>query len=284
MNAPSQKLCMIIGDPIAHSLSPLIHTTGYRALRIDSQYSYTALRVTPEELADFMNEVRETGIRGISCTSPHKITIMAYLDEIDGVARKIGAVNSVVNNDGELIGYNTDWLGVVQPLEKLAPLSGKHVAMFGAGGAARAIAYGITNRGGKLTIYNRTLDKAKVLADELGATAASLSPDELAAIKSMDIIINASSVGMRPDDAATPVPRQYITNKHIVFDAVYVPYETRLLREAAEQGAQVIHGTEMLLQQGVAQFKLYTGYDAPVDAMRKALNEALAPKASGVKP
>lgn len=266
------KLCFIIGDPISHSLSPRIHNAGYMALDIEDQYRYEARRVAPEALAGFMREVRSTGIRGVSCTAPHKVAIMEYLDEIDETARKIGAVNTVVNDDGRLTGYNTDWLGAILPLEKLAALKNQKVALLGAGGAARAIAYGLVDRGAELTIYNRTAGKAKELADELDVNSGSLDD---AAIKGASIIINATSVGMHPNEADTPLSEEFIGKDQIVFDSIYVPYETRLLREAAAQGARIIHGTEMLLQQAVAQFKLYTGHDAPEAAMRTALEQAL---------
>lgn len=266
------KLCLIIGDPIAHSLSPAIHNAAYKELGLDD-YHFEARRVTPDELADFMQEAHDSGVRGISCTAPHKVAIMRHLDEIDPVAARIGAVNTVINDGGKLKGYNTDWLGVVGPLEKLTPLTDRQVALLGAGGAARSIAYGVTQRGGRLTIYNRTLEKAEALARDFGADSDSLQDTD--GIKAADIVINATAVGMSPDSASTPLPQEYINGQQIVFDSVYVPYETRLLREAAAQGATVIHGTEMLLYQGIEQFKLYTGYDAPEAVMRRALDEAL---------
>jgi shikimate dehydrogenase len=267
------NVCMIIGDPIEHSLSPQIHNAAYRALKIDDSYRYEARQVRSDELAAFMDEVRRDGILGISCTAPHKVAVMSYIDEIDSVAAKIGAVNTVVNESGTLKGYNTDWLGAVLPLEQLTELRGKQVALLGAGGAGRAIAYGITDRGAHLTIYNRSPEKAQELAQEFGADAGTLGNPE--AIRDMDIIINATSVGMSPDNEETPLPQEFITGRHIVFDSIYNPYQTRLLREAAKGGAQIVHGTEMLLQQAVAQFKLYTGYDAPEEVMRTALEEAL---------
>lgn len=269
----SQQLCLIIGDPISHSLSPAIHNAGYRELGIDDSYRYEARRVTPDGLADFMREVLESGIRGVSCTAPHKVAIMEYLDEVDPVAAEIGAVNTVVNEGGRLKGYNTDWVGVVGPLEELGPLKDKNVALLGAGGAARSIAYGITNKGADLTIYNRSGGKARGLAEEFGAKAAGL--DDLDEVREADIVINATSVGMSPDDGSTPLPSRFITGGQVVFDSIYVPYETRLLKEAAAKGAKVIHGTEMLLGQAFVQFKLYTGYDAPEAAMRSALGKAL---------
>jgi len=213
------------------------------------------------------------GIRGVSCTIPHKIEVMKHLDEVDEVARAIGAVNTIVNDDGKLTGYNTDWLGVVTPLEKVTALKNKKVALLGAGGAARAVVFGLTQRGAKVTIFNRSLEKAQTLAREFACAALPLS--EKAQIKKMDIIFNATSVGMHPDEEETPLAKEFMTSKQIVFDAIYVPHETRLLREAKEQGAQVIHGLEMLLQQGTAQFKLYTGHEAPEETMRQTLRKII---------
>lgn len=277
MSLPAKnKLCIVIGNPATHSLSPQMHTAAYRELGLSDQYSFVRRNVAPDELAGFIVEVRASGIRGVTCTAPHKVAVMSYLDDIDSVARKIGAVNTIVNDNGRLTGYNTDWLGVVEPLEKLAGLKGKKVAIFGAGGAARAAAYGVTSKGAKLTIYNRTISTARELAQEFGAeTGSPEEPADLEAVKTMDIIINASSVGMHPHETETPLAKEYITAPQVIFDAIYAPYETRLLKEAQQQGARVIHGTEMLLYQGLAQFKLYTGYDAPEKAMRKAIQEAL---------
>jgi shikimate dehydrogenase len=267
------KRCLIIGDPVAHSLSPAIHNAGYKELGIDGEYRFEARPVKPAQLADFMKELRESDIRGVSCTAPHKTAIMGYLDDIDGTAREIGAVNTVVNDGGRLKGYNTDWLGIVRPLEDMTSLKGRNVVLLGAGGAARSIAYGITRSGARLVIYNRTVEKAQEIAEAYGAESASL--DDPAVIRQADIIINATSVGMAPNDSETPLPKEYIAPGQIVFDSIYHPFATRLLREAEKQGAHVIHGTEMLLHQAFEQFKLYTGYDAPEAAMRAALEKAL---------
>jgi shikimate dehydrogenase len=273
------KICMVIGDPVEHSLGPQKYNTVYQKLGIDDEFVYVACRVKISDVADFIKGVRAMGIRGVSCTIPHKVEVMQYLDKIDPVAEKIGAVNTIVNDNGLLTGYNTDWLGAVIPLERVTPLKGKTVALLGAGGAARAIAYGVKERGAELTIYNRTPGKAHELAEAVGAAAGSI--DALGDIKGMDIIINATSVGMQPKQSETPIPKQYITAKQVVLDAVYTPVETRLLQEARQQGAQVIYGTEMLLHQGIAQFKFYTGRDVPEDMMRDVLDKYLPPK--GVK-
>jgi|SRR5665213_1642678 len=267
------KLCVVIGDPVEDSLSPQIHNAGYESLGIDDQFVYAACQISAPDLADFVAGARAMGIRGICCKMPHKLEIMRYLDEIDPVAEAVGAVNTVVNDNGHLKGYNTDWIGITEPLEAITSLQGKKVALLGAGGAARAAAYGVTKRGAELTIYNRTLEKAELLAAQVGGTARSI--DDAESIKSMDIIINTTSVGVPLSHNETPLPKEFITEKHIVFDAVYASGYTRLLNEAQEQGAQIIPGTEMLLHQGMEQFRLFTGQNAPENAMRKAFMAAL---------
>ncbi len=262
------KICMVIGAPIEQSLSPQMHNAGYKALGIDDKFVYVATHVRIENIEDFIKGVRAMNIRGISCTFPHKLAVIPYINEIDETAKKIGAVNTIVNENGKLIGYNTDWLGILKPLEKVTILQNKTVAVLGAGGAARAIAYAVTNKQAKLFIFKRTLGKAKTLAEEFGADAYSM--DEIEKIKSADIVINATTVGLHEKNK-TPLEKGLINSNHIIFDIVYGDKETQLIRDAKEKGAQTISGIEMLLYQGVEQFKLYTGHDAPVDVMRKVL-------------
>jgi len=260
------KICMIIGDPVEHSLSPQMHNAGYEKLHIDDQYVYVACHVEVKNIEDFIKGIRVTNIRGVSCTIPHKIAVIPYLDHIDEVAKKIGAVNTIVNENGKLFGYNTDWLGVLDPIEKHINLQNKTVALIGAGGAARAAAYAVTSKGSKLIIYNRTIEKAKEIAKEFEGEAYSL--EKIGNIESADIIINTTPIGLK-QQTETPVPQKYISGKQLVFDAVYGIEETRLIKDAKEKGAKTISGIEMLFHQGFAQFKLFTGYDAPVDAMIK---------------
>jgi len=261
------KICMVIGDPIEHSLSPQMHNAGYEALGIDDQFVYVAAHVDVKNIEDFIKGIRAMNILGVSCTIPHKVAVIAFLDEVEDIAQKIGAVNTIVNENGKLIGYNTDWLGVLLPLEAKINLENKTVALIGAGGAARAVAYAVTCRGAKLTIYNRTHEKAQKLAKEFGGTSYPI--EEIEHVKHADIIINTTSVGLH-DAHETIVPKKYLSKNQIIFDAVYGS-ETQLLKDAKEQGAHIINGIEMLLNQGFAQFKLFTGFDAPAIAMRKVL-------------
>jgi len=266
------KLCIIIGDPVEHSLSPAMHNAAYVELGIDHEFVFVASRVRVENIKSVVTAMRVMGFRGLTCTVPHKIEVMQYLDEIDPIAQKIGAVNTVVNNDGMLIGYNTDWQGAVIPLEKYGSLKDKKVALIGAGGAARACGFGMVEKGARLTIFNRTIEKAEILARELDSKVEVRSLDQVPEeMEGYDIIMNATTMGMGKNEGISPLPKSAIDEHHLVFDAVYSPFETQLLKDAKEQGATIIHGTEMLLHQGTEQFRLYTGHTAPENVMREVL-------------
>ncbi|OGK19041.1 shikimate dehydrogenase [Candidatus Roizmanbacteria bacterium RIFCSPHIGHO2_01_FULL_39_8] len=270
------KMCIIIGDPVEHSLSPALHNSAYESLGIDDQFVYLGSRVKIENIKSVVEAMRVMNIRGLTCTIPHKIEVMKYLDWIDETAKKIGAVNSVVNDDGVLKGYNTDWLGVVTPLERITSLKNKKVAVLGAGGVARSIIFGVQKKGAQVTVLSRTLEKAKQLAGEFECEATSLS--NKLTIQQANILINATPIGMHPYESKTPMDTSLITKNHIVFDAVYIPYETQLLKVARKRSAKIIHGVEMLLYQGTAQFELYTNYKAPEKVMRKVLYDKLIRK------
>jgi len=261
------KICMVIGDPIDHSNSPQIHNAGYKALGCD--YVYIACNVKSDNLKNFISGVRAMGIVGVSLTSPHKEIVLPFLDEIDDTAKKIGAVNTIVNKNGILHGYNTDWLGAVEPIKTRTKLKGAKVAVLGAGGAGRALVYGLTQAGCEVTIYNRHLDKAKTLAQMFGCKSLELNYN--CDISKMDIICNATTVGLNAP-GESPINTSNIGNGQIVFDAVYSPIQTKLLRDAENNGATIIHGTEMLLELGSAQFELFTGLSAPKEHMKKAID------------
>jgi shikimate dehydrogenase len=229
--------------------------------------------VRAEELAEAVAGARAMKFRGITCTIPHKTGILACLDAVDEVAARIGAVNTVVCEEGRLIGYNTDWIGIVEPLKQRRSLVGARVAVIGAGGTARAAGFGLQQEGAQVVFLNRTLERARLLADALGGEAYTL--EETAVIASCDIVINTTSVGMFPDVERSPLPAAVFQPTQIVMDAIYTPRYTRYLRDAQEKGAVVIAGAEMFLQQGVAQFALYTGISAPVEVMRSVIDEAL---------
>jgi shikimate dehydrogenase len=264
---------MLIGDPVSGSLSPLLHNCGYQAAGISDKFIYVAAEVQAEILRDAIKGIRALKVRGVSCTMPHKQQIMKYLDEVDPIAQKIGAVNTVVNYEDKLVGYNTDWLGVVKPLENVLSLSGKKVAIIGAGGAARAACFGLTQRGCHVKVFNRTARKAKALSADFDCKFGTLAEQEQ--IQEYDIVFNATPLGMFPNQDISPLSKDLITKDQVVFDSVYHPQNTLLLRDAVSRHATIISGAEMLLQQAVAQFELFTGCTAPVDKMRSEMNMAI---------
>jgi shikimate dehydrogenase len=270
-------VCALIGDPIEHTMSPVMHNAAFKKLGLD--YVYVPLLVRPEGLADAVSGLRALHVRGFNVTIPHKVKIIPRLDGLDPMAEHIGAVNTVVNNGGELRGYNTDAAGFLAALEEqgFVPRDEK-VALIGAGGAARAIAHGLAQQEAQLTILNRRQEldwayeiagliedsfKQKVTVLELGK--ANLKK----ALDGASLVVNATSLGMTPDTDATPVPAELLSDTQLVFDIVYNPVETRLLREAAAAGARTIGGVDMLAWQGALAFKMWTGRDAPVDLMRR---------------
>ncbi|MBI4038446.1 shikimate dehydrogenase [Candidatus Daviesbacteria bacterium] len=261
------KICLSIGYPIKTSQSPSMHNAGYKKLGIDYEFIYLSAEVKPKDLKKAIDGVKALGIRGVSVTMPHKQKVLKYLDKIDEEAKEIGAVNTIVNDNGTLTGFNTDSIGAIVALEKKTNLKRKSVALIGAGGAARAIVYGLRKKSSIVKIFNRSLDHAKELAKGFGCEYAALNSLEQAL--DMDIIINATSVGMNED--RSPINKKFLNKNQIILDIVNSPKETKLIKDAKEKGAEIIYGYEMLLYQGIEQFKLYTGFNAPVDAMREVL-------------
>jgi shikimate dehydrogenase len=267
---PDTRIYCLIGDPVAHSLSPLIHNAGYKALGIN--YAYFSFRVSDIKRA--IEGIRELGIRGASVTIPHKTKAIKYMDKIDPMAQKTGAVNTIVNDGGILTGYNSDGEGAIKALEEVTTLKDKKVVLIGAGGAALAITWGLKAKGARLVILNRTGAKAKKLAEKVNAEGYG-SLKKLPEIASADILINATSVGMWPEVNQSIIPKDLLHNKLTVFDIVYNPKETRLIAEARDRGCAVVYGYKMLLHQAAEQFKLFTGLKAPLKAMESALIQAL---------
>ncbi len=265
------KTCYFIADPVEHSLSPQMHEAGYRALGIEKDFLFVRKLVKSQDLKKFIEEIRiDSNFAGASVSIPHKVDVLKYLDQIDVSAKKIGAVNTIVKTGKKLKGYNTDYLGILKPLMQRTKINGKSVAIIGAGGAARAAVYALSSQGTKVTIFNRDLKKAKLLANEFNCKFGSLA--NLNKISEFDIIINATKIGLNPSD--TPlIDQKLIKSNQIIFDAVYSKdfSETKLINLAKQQRAQTISGIEMLLYQGIAQFELFTKMKAPAAQMRKAL-------------
>lgn len=258
----------ILGDPVSHSLSPAMHNAAFESL--GENRIYLPFRVT--DIAKAVQGLKALDIHGLSVTIPHKETVIPFLDTIDPVALKIGAVNTIEvipSGNGKILrGSNSDWVGANRALSKHIDLAGQSAIVLGAGGSARAIAFGLLEAGARVLLCSRTASRGKKLATELGCDWEPLARlDQLGGT----LLINATSVGMRPDEGKSLVRKDDLVRYKVVMDIVYAPLETRLLREARSAGCRVVQGLDMLLYQGVAQFELWTGLTAPVEVMHKAL-------------
>lgn len=275
------QLCALIGDPVAHSLSPVMHNAAFQSLGLD--YVYLCLRVPSTAVESALAGVKSLGLRGLNVTIPHKVAVMAYLDAVDPLAHDIGAINTVVNRDGCLIGYNTDGAGGLRALQDAnVTLAEATVVLLGAGGAARALAYSIAPLVDRMVLLNRTEAKATALASSLrkrfnkpirgGPLTRSILATEL---PDADILINTTSVGMHPHGEDSAVDADLLHARLTVFDVVYTPLETRLLREARRVGATTVDGLSMLVHQGALAFEIWTGVPPPLTVMSRAMKAAL---------
>jgi 3-dehydroquinate dehydratase / shikimate dehydrogenase len=265
----------VIGDPIGHSLSPLMHNMGFQARRMNTVYLPFLVR----DLRDFLGAIGPLGIAGFSVTLPHKQRMLRYLDDCDPLARAIGAVNTVVvRGSGRLYGYNTDYVGVLRALERRVHLRGSRVLIYGAGGAARAVAFALAEGGAVVSICARRFTPARTLARAVGGQA--LRRSHLRR-EFFDAIVNATPVGMHPRAGQSPLRAEEL-NCRLVMDLIYRPRKTRLLELAKRRGIETISGVEMFVAQGTAQWEIWTGLRAPVAAMRRAVLDALrAEEAAG---
>ncbi|GGD71849.1 shikimate dehydrogenase [Paenibacillus nasutitermitis] len=274
-------LYCVIGDPIQHSKSPVMMNRAFRETGLNG--IYTAFHITGEQLPDFITGVRAMGIRGINVTIPHKLAVMPLLDEIDESAQAIGAVNTIVNNNGRLVGYNTDGIGYVRSLKEEAEpdLSGKRILVVGAGGATRGILYALAREGvSSITIANRTVARAEEMAAAFEGQAEGLRLHAIGheglkkACGDADIVINTTSLGMHPKVDETPADAGWLVPGTIASDLIYNPMTTRFLAEAKQQGCKIHSGLGMFIYQGAYAFEFWTGQEAPVEAMRSAVLEA----------
>ncbi len=262
------QLYGIIGNPIRHSLSPIIHNEAFKRIGLNAVY----LPFEIKDLKEAINGIRGLGIRGASVTIPFKTGVIPFLDKVEDVAEKIKAVNTIVNEGGKLIGYNTDWCGALEALEEKVDLKGKKVVLLGAGGAARAIGFALKRRDCEIIISNRTMDRGDVLAKELMCIHQPVSSIE--GLKA-DVMINATSVGMHPYDQESPLPKQILKEGMTVMDIVYQPLRTKLLQEAEECRCQTINGLEMFVRQGAAQLEIWTGKRPEIGMIKEYLYQAL---------
>ncbi|MGD0994277.1 MAG: shikimate dehydrogenase [Candidatus Bathyarchaeia archaeon] len=276
------RVCGVIGDPIEHTLSPIMHNAAFEALKLD--YVFLAFKVKPAEVGNAISGMRALTIHGLNVTMPHKSTVINYLDEIDQASKTIGSVNTILNKAGRLFGFNTDGIGALKALrENGVEPRGKKVLLLGAGGAARAIAYTLAQEADELVILNRTAKPATELTNLLKKAfnkkviANALTPGTIKDnLVDSDVLINATSVGMKPNANQTPVAPEWLKADLAVMDIVYSPVETKLAKDAKAVGAKVVSGVEMLIYQGAASFEIWTSGKAPVEVMRKAaLNHLL---------
>ncbi|MDD5260112.1 MAG: shikimate dehydrogenase [bacterium] len=270
------KVCGIFGYPIEHSLSPLMHNAAFKALELD--YVYVAVKVAPEDLAAAIKAIRALDLVGVNITIPHKEAVITLLDELSPEAKAIGAVNTIVNCGGRLIGDNTDGKGFIKSLveENKIKLPGKKVVLLGAGGAGRSIGISLLkNNIQSLYLYDLAENRRNSLAADLINMSSKkkvklLGQDELhQALKNADILINATPVGMKATDPCVVDPA-LLTKKLFIYDIVY-NYETALLKEAKRKKIKCANGLGMLVNQGAVSFELWTGKKAPLQIMRKAL-------------
>lgn len=269
------KLFGVLGDPVSHSLSPVMHNAAFKALGMDCEYH--AFRVNPDNLHDAIRGALALGFGGLNLTIPLKEKALGIVEPSE-LAKQIGAVNTVDFKKG-IKGYNTDGIGAKMALAGNGiGIKGKNVLLLGAGGAARAIAFQLVKDGASVIIANRTLERAEALASEVstvGSVSASGFEDLKARIRECDILINSTSVGMSPGTSGTIVTSDMMHNDLVVFDIVYNPMNTRLLQEAKKAGAKAIDGVMMLVYQGAEAFRIWTGRSPPVDVMEKAVRERL---------
>ncbi len=266
------KTFAVIGDPIDHSLSPTIHNAAFRELGLDC--TYIAYRIPKAELSSGLESLKSIKVTGFNVTIPHKIEMLKYLDDIDEDCKVIGAINTVVNNDGKLKGYNTDLQGFLEPIKKRnLEIKNSNVLLLGAGGAARAIVMSfVKEKAISITIANRTKENAESLVDfakKNGIEAKSCTLDKIDPNSGYKFIVNATSIGLK--DEPSPIDTSMINQDTVVYDIVYMPMNTNLIKQSKKIGATVIYGYEMLLSQAAKSFEIWHNIKAPYDTMKKAI-------------
>jgi shikimate dehydrogenase len=269
LQKPSPQNFVLLGNPVGHSLSPLMHNAALKKMDIEENYSACCI----EDIGQAIEGIRGMNIHGASITIPFKVAVMKYLDDIDHNALEVGAVNTIVNHNGRMTGYNTDWLGFILALKQSMTIKNKTFAIIGAGGTARAAAYGIVKEGGFPVILNRTRSKGKILAKEFNCSFYPLSDG--GKIKA-DCLINTTPVGMYPQTNKSPVNPASLAAFKYVMDVIYNPSRTKLLTDAEKQGCRIISGIEMFVNQGAEQLRLWTGKKPPRLLMKNVVLKRLS--------
>lgn len=265
MTAPITLCGSIAG--LAGPLGRSLHEAGYRELGLPFTYVPFEIR----DLAGAIVGMRSLGIRGFGVSHPFKQRVMPLLDALDPLAERIGAVNTIVNDGGRLVGHNTDWIGATRALEEQRTLRHARVLLLGAGGAARAVAFGLRQAEAQVTIANRDAGKAAALAAETGSATTAWDP--MGPLSEYEIVINATAMGQADVDPRSPILKSSIVPGQVIMDIVYKPTHTQLIGDARAARAIAVHGGRMLLHQAVAQFELYTGRTAPLRTMEAALRK-----------
>ena len=265
---PNAKIFGLLGNPVKQSLSPLMHDAALNKMKIAAKY----LPFCIQDIGSAVRGMKGIGISGVSVTVPFKVAVMEHLDEADDDARKIGAVNTIVNDNGRLKGFNTDWIGLVQSIREVTDIKGKVFAILGAGGTARAALFGVEREGGIPVIVNRNVARGENLAKEWGCSFYPLS--ELGRVRA-DCLINTTPVGMIPNIDESPVVGAVFANYRWVMDVIYNPLKTRLMRDAEKAGCIAIPGLGMFVHQGAEQIRLWTGQEAPRELMKQVVMERL---------
>jgi len=263
----TRAVCGIVLHPAGHTLSPVMHQAAYRALRLDA--TFAVHDVPTPGFGAKLRELRAAGLTQLCVSLPHKEAALQLADRTSGAARAIGAANTLTVVAGELVADNTDWLGVTRAVEPHGPWAGKRATVLGAGGAARAVTFALRRLGMDVCLVNRTRERAERVAADLGARVGSLD-------EPWDLLVNATSVGMSPEAGVTPAPAASLRPGALVFDTVYRPLETRLLREARERGCRTQDGLEMLVQQAVEQIRIWSGRRPDPAVLRGAALAELA--------
>jgi len=277
------QVCALIGHPVGHSLSPAIHNAAFEALSLP--YVYVAHDVLPDRVSEAVAGVRAFGYRGLSITIPHKVSAMQHVDEVEPTARRIGCINTIVNDAGRLKGYNSDGRGAIQALREAGcDPAAKHVVVLGSGGAARAIAMTLAAEAppSRVVILGVVPDELERLGNDVAAIGScEVIPHQLdeaslaEQLERAEVLLQCTPIGMHPDEEQTLVSPARLRRGLTVFDAVYNPRRTRLLKDAEAAGCRTVEGVRMFLRQAVVQFELWTGRDAPVDVMGRVLEERL---------
>ena len=264
----STTVFAVFGNPIVHSLSPLMHQAALERMHLPARY----VPFCVQDIKRAVQGIRALDIRGVSVTLPFKSEVIAYLDEVEESALQIGAVNTIWNHQGELKGYNTDWIGIVLALKEVMEIKGKRFVVLGAGGAARGVVYGLLEAGGLPLVLNRTNSKAEALAEIFNCPFQPFTEREQL---EADCLINTTSLGMAPKTNTSPLSRKYLKQFTWVVDIVYNPLKTKLLKDAEECGCQTLSGVGMFVHQGAEQIKIWTGQEPPRDIMREVVMKAL---------